>query len=541
MIDALLPTDLGGLLRLIGLAPTAARATLRARLLPPLDPIRTVRLLRVLQQYGTTPALGFAAGAARHPNDVAVIDCDTGSRTTFAEMEDRTNALRQWLTADGYRPGVVVGLLGRNSRAYLDAIAAVSRTGADLVYLNTGHTADQISAIADREGISRYLVAAEFTARTPAERTTVLGGPEWESMATRSTTAAGRPPKVGRHIILTSGTTGVPRGAARDSAPIDAAIALLAGFPFRQRDTHVIAAPLFHAWAWLNHRFAALLDSTQVLLPTPDPQAVLAAAARHRANTIITVPVVVQRMLGLPESAIESLDLSELRVVAVSGSALPPTVVTAFADRFGPVLYNLYGSTEAAFATLATPSDLAADPASAGRPLPGVAVAVLDEHGDKAPTGQLGRVYVGSSTSFAGYTDGSDRDRVDGMLWTGDLGQWDESGRLRIAGRDDDVIISGGENVHPVEVEAVLRQHPDVADVVVTGRTDPEYGQAIVAHVVLQHPVAAGWNARFLAWARTRLAPAQRPVEVRRRQSIPRNATGKIQRSAMGGTKRTRG
>ncbi len=523
--------DPAALRGLVALGPTAARGALEAHLAPPLDPRASARLLSALNRWGTTPALGFAGGAARHPDDTAVIDLDDGLRAvTFAEAEHRTRAATTALADRGVGPGARVGLLGRNSRAYTEALAAIGRTGADTYYLNTGHSAAQLAQVAQREGITHYLADPSLADHCPADRTWTLAGGDWEDFATGPVTAPGKPPATGRHVILTSGTTGVPRGASRSSAPIEAVVALLGGFPLRQRATHVIAAPMFHAWGWMHHRLCALLDATEVLVRRPDPLRVLRAAAEQRASVIVTVPVVAQRMATLPPEQTADLDLSALRVVAISGAPMAPPLVRRFSDRYGDVLYNLYGSTEAAFATVATPQDLRADPGSAGRPLPGVTVRILDDH--DAPLGpeQPGRIFVGSSTSFDGYTDGTDRDRVGGLVWTGDVGVLDEHGRLRVMGRVDDVMVIGGENVHPLEVEEVLRHHPAVLDIAVVPRADAEFGKRAVAHVVLDHEPGPDWSANFLAWAADRLAPAQRPVDTVVHDALPRNAAGKIMR-----------
>jgi acyl-CoA synthetase (AMP-forming)/AMP-acid ligase II len=523
--------DGAGLMRLLGLGPTAARGALRARLSPPLDPRANARLLAALNRWGTTPALGYAGGAARHPDDPAVIDLDDPVPiVTFAEAEHRTRAAATALHERGYGPGTRVGLLGRNSRAYTEALAAIGRTGADTYYLNTGHSAAQLARVAEREGITEYLADPALADRCPTSATVTLAGGDWEDFAAGPVTAPGKPPATGRHVILTSGTTGVPRGAARTSAPIESVVALLDAFPFKQRDTHLIAAPLFHAWGWMHHRLCALLDSTQILLRRPDPLRVLRVAAERRVPVIVTVPVVAQRMAQLPPEMTADLDLSALRVVAISGAPMPPPLVRRFSDRYGDVLYNLYGSTEAAFATVANPADLRDDPGSAGRALPGVTVAILDEDDRELPPGRSGRIFVGSTTSFEGYTDGSDRNRVGGLVWTGDLGVIDEHNRLRVMGRVDDVMIIGGENVHPLEVEEVLRHHPAVLDVAVVPRSDPDFGQRAVAHLVLDGEPDQEFAERFLAWAADRLAPAQRPAAVEVHESLPRNAAGKVLR-----------
>ncbi len=525
------PTSAAELAELAALAPNAARSVLRSRLTPPLTPRASGKLAAALGRWGTTPALGFAGGAARHPNDLAVIDLDDDLRTvTFQEAERRTRAATKALVDRGVGPGTRVGLLGRNSRAYAEAMAAIARTGADTFYLNPGHSARQIGQVSEREGITVFLADPDLAQRCPRDQTWTLAGGDWETFATGEVPRAHKPPAVGRHVILTSGTTGVPRGASRTAAPVEAVIALLDAFPLRQGDTHVMAAPMFHAWGWMHHRLCALLDSTQIVLRRPDPLRVLRATAQHKASVIVTVPVVAQRMATLPPEATEGLDLSALRVVAISGAPMPPPLVSQFQDRYGEILYNLYGSTEAAFATAATPADLRDDPGSAGRPLPGVRVLILDDEDQPLGAEQVGRIFVGSATSFEGYTDGSDRDRVAGLVWTGDLGVLDAQGRLRVVGRVDDVMIVGGENVHPLEVEEVLRHHDAILDVAVVPRPDPEFGQRVVAHAVLSGEPGEGWEQELIAWAAQRLAPAQRPVAVVRHDALPRNAAGKIVR-----------
>lgn len=543
------PLDLVHAVSLVGVA---ARGGVRARLVPPRNPVRSARLVRAFVQWGATPALGWSTGCARHPACPAVIDADDDVLpvVTFCEAERRTAAITTGLVDAGIAAGTSVGLLGRTSRGYAEALAAISRTGADVVYLNTGFTSTQIEEIAAREDLSWVVCDNDLAQHVPdrLRRMSLDGaGVGMNGTPRLADLALGeprRPPELqhpSRHVILTSGTTGSPRGVARDNAPIEAVIAMMDALPFRPRATHVLAAPLFHAWGWLNHRLCALYDTTEVFLRRPDGERVLRLAAEHRAEVIVATPVVLRRMLQVPTSVREELDLSALRVVAVSGARVPPDQVAAFTAAFGDVLYNLYGSTEAAFATCAGPGDLRADPSTAGRPLPGVRVEVLDDTGRPCRTGVEGMVWVGSRTSFGGYTDGTDRARSRGLVGTGDIGVWDSAGRLTILGRADDVIVSGGEKVHPEEVERVLRQHPDVADVAVVGMSDPVFGQAVLAHVVPRASVVAehereraaaepDWSATLLGWAAARLAPYQRPRQVILRTELPRNEAGKLLR-----------
>ena len=238
------------------------------------------------------------------------------------------------------------------------------------------------------------------------------------------------------------------------------------------------------------------------------------------------MPVTLKRMVDLPEATKRAYDFSSVRCVAVSGSAIPGNLATHFMDDFGDVLYNLYGTTEAAYATIATPEDLRDDPQTAGRAMPGVRVDVFDRKGRTVPRGTDGRIYVRSRTSIPEYASDGSRGSVKGMVATGDIGCIDDQDRLTIKGRADDMVITGGENVHPTEVESVFREHPALADVAVTGRPDPVYGSVLIAHVVVIDETLA--DDELLEWARENLGPHHRPREVRRIDELPRNATGKI-------------
>ncbi|MCB0918778.1 MAG: AMP-binding protein [Actinobacteria bacterium] len=515
----------------VSLGVPALRALFRSGLTPPLSPVSAIKISRDLAVYGPSPAIGFAPGAARHPEETAVVD-ELDRRLNFRQAEDLTRDCFAWLREQGVDADSAVGVLGRNSIGMAVAIAAVARTGADLVYLNPGFTASQVSDIIKDRGIGLVLVDDELRDRVPAAvRTEPLTDPwAWAGSGSAPTGHIG----TGRHIILTSGTTGRPKGADRSATPLEMTVSLLDSLPYRQRATHIMAAPMFHGWGWLNHRLAALLSTTEIMVPRPSAEQVLKAAAENRAEIIVTTPVVVRRLVEADPS---QYDLSNLRGVLVSGSAIPPQIITEFSARYGSVLYNLYGTTEVALATFARPEDLQAAPDTAGRPLPGVEVAVLDPEGVPVPVGESGQVWVGSAATFGGYLDGGDKDRREGLVATGDLGYFNESGLLFIQGRADDLIISGGENVHPAEVEVIIRDHPDVQDVAAVGRADEEFGQAVVAHVVPDPAVADldAFRADVLEYAAERLAPYQRPREIIVETALPTNETGKVLRRALAG------
>lgn len=215
-------------------------------------------------------------------------------------------------------------------------------------------------------------------------------------------------------------------------------------------------------------------------------------------------------------------------MVAVSGSALPGGLATRFMDRYGDVLYNLYGSTEASWASIATPADLRAAPNTAGRAPHGTRIAVLDATGEPVAIGVSGRLFVGNELIFEGYTNGSMREERDGLLATGDIGHVDENGRVFVDGREDDMIVSGGENVFPSEVENLLADLPQVREVAVVGVPDARHGQRLAAYVVMEPGERLDQEA-VREYVRRHRARFCVPRDVVFLPALPRNATGKVQ------------
>jgi fatty-acyl-CoA synthase len=502
---------------------TAARVLARSGLLKPARPDQLIGMALAFARWGLTPATGYAAGAARHPHQPAVID-DLGV-LTWREIDQRTDRIAGELRARGIAEGDAVGLLARNGRGFVEASTALSKCGADVLYLNTGSAGSQIDEVLTREKAAAVVHDAEF-GDLLAEAATGRVQITTERLSVIATEPGpGAPPKPGhtsRQVILTSGTTGAPRGAARSGAGIDDLVSFLSRIPLKANGTTVIPAPIFHAWGLGHLSLAMVLGSTVVLRRTFEPTQVLADIEEHRATTLVVVPVMLERLLQADPSA---YDLSSLRVIASSGSALPGEVAARTLAAFGPVLYNLYGSTEVAYAAVATPEDLAADPRTAGKAPHGVTLRVVDDAGNDVPPGESGRIFAGSGLSFEGYTDGSDKDRLDGLIATGDLGTLDEDGRLTVLGRDDDMVVIGGENVFVGQVEDVLRAHPAVADAAVVGVDDSSYGTKLVAHVVLS---GSAETKELQDWVRSKLARFAVPREVQVHDVLPRNTTGKV-------------
>jgi fatty-acyl-CoA synthase len=336
------------------------------------------------------------------------------------------------------------------------------------------------------------------------------------------------PPDKPRFVILTSGTTGTPKGAQRSSPDgLLAMAALIDKIPYRARDTMMIAAPLFHSWGFFHFIVSLPTASTIVLRRRFDEEDTLRAVQDHRAEVLAVVPVMLQRILRLPEETLDRYDLSSLRITSLSGSALPGELAIEWMDRFGDTVYNLYGSTEVAYATVATPADLRAAPGTAGRPPRGTLVRLYDEAGREVPKGEVGRIFVGNEMSFEGYTGGGGKEAIDGLLSSGDVGHLDAEGRLFIDGRDDEMIVSGGENVFPREVEDLLADHGAVVEVAVIGVDDEEWGQRLKAFVVVSEEADASED-ELRGHIKAHLASYKAPREIEFVDELPRNASGKI-------------
>jgi acyl-CoA synthetase (AMP-forming)/AMP-acid ligase II len=502
-----------------------------------LRPDKAAKIGVTFVRWGASPATGVATAAIHHPNATAVID-ERGS-LTWEQLHLRTNALAHSFERMGIGYGDGVGIMCRNHRGFLEATLACAKLGASALYLNTMFAGPQLAEVMRREGPKALIHDEEFAdllggVDTGVQRVVAWCTEEADAPTLDSLIASGEesnlkpPPDKPRFVILTSGTTGAPKGAQRSSPDgLLAVAALIDKIPYRSRETMMIAAPLFHSWGFFHFIMSLPTASTMVLRRRFDEEGTLRAVQEHRAQVLAVVPVMLQRILQLPDETLASFDLSSLRIVSLSGSALPGELATAWMDRFGENIYNLYGSTEVAYATVATPEDLRAAPGTAGRPPRGTVVRLYDEQGREAPRGEVGRIFVGNEMSFEGYTGGGGKEAIDGLLSSGDVGHLDEDGRLFIDGRDDEMIVSGGENVFPREVEDLLADHEAVVEVAVIGVEDDEYGQRLKAFVVVEAGREVGED-DLKGHVKAHLAAYKAPREVEFVDELPRNATGKV-------------
>jgi fatty-acyl-CoA synthase len=512
----------------------SARVLARTGILHATRPVRVAHMIGAARHWG--PSIGgvVAAAGARYGDRIAIVD-ERGT-VTFAQLDARTDALARGLQSSGVHAGDMVGVLCRNHRYFVEATVALAKLGADVLFLNTGFSGPQLREVMQREGATALIhddefgdvaVDAEIAARYVAwsDHTT------FQLDALADAHAMGpvppRPARESRTILLTSGTTGTPKGASQGATDDTSGLALLERIPYHARETMVVAAPGFHAWGLTNMVVGLLLGNTLVLARRFDPERTLELIAVHRAQVLVAVPVMLLRIVDLPDDVRQRYDTSSLRFVPLSGSALPGDLASRFMDRFGDVLYNLYGSTEVGAVSVANPDDLRAAPGTAGRPPRGIEVRLLDDSGREVAPGSTGRIFVRSGLLFDGYTDGNSKAVVDGFMQTGDTGHFDADGRLFVDGRDDDMIISGGENVFPGEVEDVLATHPDVIEAAVVGVPDEEFGQRLKAFVVCRSGAGVDDDA-LRAHVRENLANYKVPREIEFVTELPRNATGKL-------------
>jgi fatty-acyl-CoA synthase len=509
------------------------RALTRAGVLGLDRPSRMAEVAKALRTLGPFAAAPKIA-AIRHGDQPAI--ADERGQISYRDFDESIDRL-----ADVWRTelpgGATVGILCRNHRAPLIAAFAASRAGLNAVWLNTAFSARQASEVAAREGVDLLVRDADL-ADLAVDISTPYGEvvcdvtadrDHLDALIARGTVRPGvAPARPGRIVLLTSGTTGTPKGAPRpEPKGFVVAGSVVQRMPMRSREATVIGPPLFHGTGLLLALMTITLGSKLVLRRRFDAAEMLADIEAHRASTVCVVPIMLQRILALDDVEIAGRDLGTLRIVFCAGSQLPAAVGTRAQEVLGEVVYNLYGSTEVALATLATPADVRDAPTSVGRPLLGARVKVLDEAGAEVPPGVTGRIFVGTIMPFEGYTGGGGKEVVDGMLATGDVGHFDEAGRLYIDGRDDEMIVSGGENVFPREVEELLAAHPAVADVAAIGVDDEEFGERLRAFVVLRSGATASED-ELKDHVRSNLARYKTPRDVVFLEALPRNPTGKV-------------
>jgi fatty-acyl-CoA synthase len=480
-------------------------------------------------------SLAFLAevAALRAGSHVALVDDD--GPLTFAELRARYQALAGELIArHAAGPGHQIAIIGRNHRSLVVAILAASRTGADVLLLNPESPphvlakllADQADQPPSGDGVARAGAPAQIILHA-ADLDLAALAPGTPRLALDCDVGRGaraeRLPRLkqpGRLCVLTAGSTGVPKRIARKpsvASLLPFVLGLLERLPIAMHRPTVLAVPCFH-----GHGLSTLATALAFVAPVHlarryEIAPLLARAPSGDAPVVVSVPTLLGRWLATGPT--------KGQVAAVlSGSApLPPLLCSRLLAVLGPVVYNLYGSSEAGVVSLATPAMLGQAPGTVGLPLPGTEVLVLKD-GRPAPAGQLGRIQVRSPLVVQ--PDG------EGRLDTGDLGRFDEAGRLHVCGRADGMFVSGGENVYPQAVEACLLGHPAVIEAAIVVDADAEFGAGMRAFVVVR--AASSLTPEELrTWLRQRLDRHQQPKSITMVESLPRNLLGKLDRPAL--------
>ncbi|NDJ91361.1 bile acid CoA ligase [Mycolicibacter kumamotonensis] len=532
------------------------RTLTRANVLAPLRPDKYIRMAAAVRREGMSVTTGFATAAVRCPQRPALID-ELGT-LTWKQLDERADAFAAALQSMPGGPPATLGIMCRNHRGFVDALVAGNRIGTDVLLLNTSFAGPALAEVVNREGVDTVIYDEEFTptvnlalAHKPDARRIVAWtdrGPGLEpsdqgnraapdlTVDAMLTACGGQRPRPSTRrsklILLTSGTTGTPKGAKHSGGGPNELKAILNRTPWRAEETTVVVAPMFHAWGFSQLVFSAMMACTVVTRRKFDPEATLDLIDRYRATGLAVVPVMFDRIMDLPDEVRNRYSGRSLRFAAASGSRMRPDVVVKFMDQFGDVIYNNYNATEAGMIATATPEDLRVAPNTAGKPAEGTEIRILDPNFKQLPPGENGSIYVRNSTQFDGYTTGTMKHFHEGFISSGDVGYVDEAGRLFVVGRDDEMIVSGGENVYPIEVETTLVSHPDVSEASVIGVDDQQYGQRLVAFVVLADGASATPDT-LKQHVRDSLANYKVPREVTVLDELPRSSTGKIVRKEL--------
>lgn len=504
-----------------------------------MDPKAPLAIARALPWLlGRGPSLGIVS--KMHSvvlGDKPAIHDRHGS-LTWRELDERANRAAHMLEAFGLEGGDRVAMVLRNGREMIEVTLGAQKLGIVACPLNTWAKTKELRAIFEQVDPKLLVYDTRHQEQVdevvPEDLVRVVVGNGSDAMDYEATLAeqAAAPPRpftrnsgTAKVVIHTSGTTGKPKGAARDSsaAGLGTLANLLGRVPYRRDDVFLCPAPLFHSFGLATATFAIALGSTLVLPDSFDPEDCLALIERQRCTAASFVPVMIRRIVALDDSIKSRYDLSSLRIVMASGSVLSVDLRRAATRLFGDVLYDLYGSTEIGWVAIATPEDMTAKPKTVGKAVDGINVAVFSKDGDRLGTNETGELYVKSKILFEGYTSGESKDEREGYMAIGDLGRVDDDGYLFLESRSDDMVVVGGENVYPIEVEQVIESVAGVDEVTVLGVQDEEYGEVLAAFVVGTAEVDT-----IRKTCDAELASYKVPRRIEVLDELPRTATGKV-------------
>jgi fatty-acyl-CoA synthase len=513
------------------LGPAEAAVLLaRAGILKPLPPRTIAEMARQIRRDGFKSHLIYTLYATSQPKKLAIAYDDR--RTTWAELRDRVDRLANHFLATGVGPGSSVTIMLPNRPEFIETNAAAMRVGATVSFVNPRAPAADAKAIFERTKADVVV-----THRDDLEGATILRvGDDYEDAIAA---ASSEEPVVDRNarskvVVFTSGTTGRPKGAVRSleqSASMGALTGFLRTIPYKTSDVHMVVCPLYHSSGSGFATVAQGLGNTMVIVERFSPENFCRTVQEHKVTTTTVVPTMLHQIAAWPEA--KDYDLSSLRIVVCTGSPLREEVRKEARDLLGNVIYDLYGSTEMGWVSIATPDDQLRAPGTVGKPVPGITLRITDPDGNDVPQGERGEIWARSSLGMEGYMDDPDLqdERMrDGYISVKDVGYLDDDGYLHVVDRADDMIISGGVNVYPAETEIALNAHPNVDEATVLGVPDPKWGERIVAAVV---PSGEVTEDALIAWAKENAAYAAVPKEIRFVDALPRNDIGKVDKKQL--------
>lgn len=482
-----------------------------------LSPNGFARLLSSFASEGTNLMALLKVAARKFPNRIAVVDEkeSVGYEDLFQQSKNLAGHLRSEFSIQS---GQKTAFLCRNRAGLIRALCAASRIGSRIYLLNPEMTAEQFSALVQRHEFDFlfYDAEAETLIQHSGLKNRSLTINAADELSKKEIRTKIKRAFSGEIIVLTGGTTGVPKIARRKSSVfkfLNPFFALLTKLDLDKYKSVYIATPAYHGFGISAIIIAMILGMKMFFLPRFVAEKGCELIGKNRIETITVVPLMLQRMLSFDSRLLDSLEC-----IISGGAALNPALVEETLEKLGDKLFNLYGTSEAGFSVIAAPEDLRREPETIGTKISGVKLEILDEKDKKVPNGTIGKICVKSAWSIK-----SDKNWIE----TGDLGLQDKNGFIFLRGRNDEMIVSGGENVYPIELENILVKHPQIQQTAVIGIPDQEFGQRLKAFIVLKDDSDSSEN-EIKQWLETRVARFQMPAKIEFLDELPQTAIGKI-------------